>query len=106
MHEDLLTLACSYLFPNNWLFTDRVQGEWQAFDQILSRQLRKMREEAMNIQTKILAEDANLDNRVKEFIADWKKNRPVQGDLAYKTVENQLSVFDKNLTRLEVRQKG
>jgi len=90
-----------FLFPSIWLEADRVQGEWASFEQILSRKVAKLTEHTSAIQAKIAAEDMSLDAKVKEFASEWKRNRPIQGDLDHKAASNALSLFDTSLTRLE-----
>ena len=89
-------------FPSDWLFSERVEGEWKAFEQILQRKLGRMHDEAANIQQKVGYEDLELDRRIKEFQAEWKKSRPVRGDLHHVEVETTLNVTDVNLSKLEV----
>eukprot|EP00457_Paulinella_chromatophora_P000017 gb/GEZN01000017.1/.p1 GENE.gb/GEZN01000017.1/~~gb/GEZN01000017.1/.p1 ORF type:complete len:4783 (-),score=794.37 gb/GEZN01000017.1/:118-14466(-) len=89
-----------YLFPSDWLFGGRLQGEYKAFDQILSRKLAKMEEEAPALQAHITREDELLTKRVGDFCADWKQKRPVQGDLPHGQVHNTLGLFQSQMTRL------
>ena len=90
-----------YHFPSDWLFSERVDGEWKAFEQILTRKLARMHDEAATIQQKIGYEDMELERRVKDFAADWKKQRPVRGDIHHREVDTVLSVADVNLSKLE-----
>ena len=90
-----------YHFPSDWLFSERVEGEWRAFEQILARKLQRMQEEAPAIQQKIGYEDVELDRRIKEYQAEWKKNRPTKGDAHHKQVEALLNVSDVQLSKLE-----
>ena len=90
-----------YHFPSDWLFSERVEGEWRAFEQILTRKLARMQEEAPAIQQKIGYEDVELDRRIKEYATEWKKNRPTKGDAHHKEVEALLNVSDVQLSKLE-----
>ena len=89
-------------FPSDWLFSERVEGEWKAFEQILARKLSKMHDEAANIQQKVGYEDMELERRIRDFQAEWKKSRPVRGDLHHVEVESTLNVTDVHLSKLEV----
>jgi len=90
-----------FFFSPDWLYSDRVQGEYSAFDQILKRRLEKMQENAQVIQGKISVEDLALDSRIKEFAADWKKNRPVSGAQEHQLVTQKMNMFESTLQRLE-----
>ena len=91
-----------FLFPSDWLFSERVDGEWRAFEQILQRKLHKMADEAAAIQQKIGHEDVELERRVKAFQAEWQRVRPVAGSLHHVEVQATLNVADAQLTRLEL----
>eukprot|EP00808_Paulinella_micropora_P012801 g22584.t1 len=89
-----------YLFPSDWLFGARLQGEYKSFDQILSRKLSKMEEEAPSLQAHITREDEVLTKKVGEFCENWKQKRPIQGDLPHTQVQNTLGLFKKDIARL------
>ena len=90
-----------FMFPDGWIYADRIQGEWHAFEQILGRRLAHLLSETPLIQVKISAEDRNTETRVKEIMAEWKNSKPVQGDLPYADAISALAVFDSKLTLLE-----
>ena len=89
-------------FPSDWLFSDRVKGEWKAFEQILQRKLARMQDEAVSIQQKLGYEDMELERRIKDYQAEWKRTRPVRGDIHHVEVESILNVADVSLGKLEL----
>jgi len=98
--EKVLSRA-RYHFPPDWLLAERVTGEWNAFEQILSRKLVKLSEQSGAIQSHILSEDAALEKRIKEFTQEWSKNRPVAGGISHSEATRSLQAFDATLTKLE-----
>lgn len=50
---------------------------------------------------KIVAEDKVVQNRVTESIADWDREKPIQGSLKADTAMNSISVFEVRINRLK-----
>lgn len=90
-----------FLFPEDWLFCERVQHEYNAFEQILSRKLAQMHAENKSIQRALNAEDELLSSRVKELHEDWQTERPIQGDLNHEDVKGVLDKFTSRLDKLD-----
>ncbi|WWC63949.1 uncharacterized protein I303_106555 [Kwoniella dejecticola CBS 10117] len=89
-----------YSFPNDWLYVDQMQGEWSAFSDILKRKDDSIKEQVAGLQLKIVAEDKVIDGRIREFVAEWEANKPLQGSIKAETAINTLNVFEGRLTRL------
>jgi dynein heavy chain 1 len=90
-----------FLFPDNWLYAERVYGEWTTLDQILRKRLATLSQETPAIQAKIGAEDQYTEARVRELNNEWKNTKPVQGDIPYSTALTTMTVFDTKLSQLE-----
>ncbi|WVQ81477.1 hypothetical protein IAT38_003601 [Cryptococcus sp. DSM 104549] len=89
-----------YSFPSEWLYVDQIQGEWGAFSEILKRKDDSIKEQVAGLQLKIVAEDKVIDQRIRDFIAEWEENKPLQGSIKAETAINTLNVFEGRLTRL------
>ncbi|WVQ93134.1 hypothetical protein IAU59_000198 [Kwoniella sp. CBS 9459] len=89
-----------YSFPPDWLYVDQLQGEWSAFSDILKRKDDSIKEQIAGLQLKIVAEDKVIDGRIKDFVAEWESNKPLQGSIKAETAINTLNVFEGRLTRL------
>ena len=72
--QKLLT-AQRFRFPDDWLHMDQIEGEWDAFDQILSRKVEVMDAQIPELQKRILEEDRRLEARIKEAETEWKRER-------------------------------
>jgi dynein cytoplasmic 1 heavy chain len=90
-----------FMFPDEWLYLDRVQSEYYAFDQILNRKLAQMHNEAAHIQAQLNAEEVRLNDCVKQTVSDWKSQRPVQGDLDHLQVTHTLDVFNTRVKKID-----
>ncbi|WVN87983.1 uncharacterized protein L203_103180 [Cryptococcus depauperatus CBS 7841] len=89
-----------YSFSTDWLYIDQIQGEWSAFSEILKRKDDSIKEQVAGLQLKIVAEDKIIDQKIKNFIAEWEDNKPLQGNIKAETAINTLNVFEGRLTRL------
>jgi len=90
-----------YAFPPEWMYAERVQGEWSSFEQILSRKSGKMAEQTALIAQNIAAEDASLEARIKTFADEWKAKRPESGDIPHQVAHQTLQTFEAQLAKLE-----
>jgi len=53
------------------------------------------------LQLKIVAEDKILQNRVEEIVAEWEKDKPIQGSIKADIAMNSISVFEGRVNRLK-----
>jgi dynein heavy chain 1 len=66
-----------YQFPNDWLWIDIVEFEWnQSFQQILSKKVAMMESQIPALQSKIIQEEKACTGKIKEIEDEWEKNRP------------------------------
>jgi len=56
---------------------------------------------AAGLQLKIVAEDKILQNRVEEIVAEWEKDKPIQGSIKADIAMNSISVFEGRVNRLK-----
>ncbi|GAA6009794.1 hypothetical protein JCM11491_000816 [Sporobolomyces phaffii] len=90
-----------YQFPSDWLYVDQVENEWSAFNEILTRKNASIQEQLAGLQLKIVAEDKILQNRVEEIVAEWEKDKPIQGSLKADIAMNSIVVFEGRVNRLK-----
>ncbi|GAA5901689.1 dynein heavy chain [Sporobolomyces salmoneus] len=88
-------------FPSDWLYVDQVENEWSAFNEILTRKNASIQEQLAGLQLKIVAEDKILQNRIEEIVAEWEKDKPIQGSLKADIAMNSISVFEGRVNRLK-----
>ncbi|KAF9140779.1 hypothetical protein BGX30_005985 [Mortierella sp. GBA39] len=90
-----------YQFPNDWLYCDQIDGEWSAFNEILSRKNNAIQDQIAGLQMKIVTEDKAVEQKISEILQDWEKNKPVQGNIKPDIATNTLSIFEGRVTRVK-----
>ncbi|KAH7104763.1 dynein heavy chain [Auriculariales sp. MPI-PUGE-AT-0066] len=90
-----------YQFPDDWLYSDQLQGEWSAFNEILKRKNDSIQEQLAGLQLKIVAEDKIVENKITDLLAEWEQTRPVQGNMRADTAMNTINVFEGKLARVQ-----
>ncbi|CAM0135389.1 unnamed protein product [Umbelopsis sp. WA50703] len=90
-----------FQFPSDWVYVDQVDGEWSAFNEILSRKNNAIQEQIAGLQMKIVAEDKIVEQKIRDICAEWEKVKPVQGDIKPDIATNTLSIFEGRVTRLK-----
>ena len=93
-----------YAFPDDWRHTDMVEGEWQAFNEILTRKDQAVQGHLAPLQMKVVEEDRLLERRVADLLTDWDKNKPIGGDISPDQATNTLAIFESRFTRLKEEQ--
>jgi dynein heavy chain 1 len=90
-----------YQFPSNWLYTDYIQGEWSAFNEILKRKDLSIQNQIASLQSKIISEEKIIENKTNELIQEWESNKPVSGTLRPDQALKSLQVFDTKYNRIK-----
>ena len=67
-----------FQYPPNWLYSDNVESEWMAFNDILKRKDAAMMTQIGHLQAKIVAEDKLMEQRTQEMLVDWETGKPIQ----------------------------
>lgn len=89
-----------YTFPDNWLHIDRINGEWQLFNDILSRKNDVIQEQFTALQLKISAEVEAMSERISQLQQDWDSRKPIQGDLQPKTALDAIETFSSRFAKI------
>ncbi|KAI0793334.1 dynein heavy chain [Abortiporus biennis] len=90
-----------YQFPDDWLYSDQLRGEWSAYNEILKRKNDSIQEQLAGLQLKIVAEDKIVENKITDIMQEWEQTRPVQGSLRADTALNAINVFEGKLNRVQ-----
>ncbi|CBQ72614.1 Cytoplasmic dynein heavy chain 1 [Sporisorium reilianum SRZ2] len=89
-----------YMFPQDWLYVDQVEGEWSAFQEILSRKNASIQEQLAGLQMKIIAEDKIVSDKMATIISEWEQQKPIQGTLKADGAMNTINVFETRVNKL------
>ncbi|KAJ3101821.1 hypothetical protein HDU97_001047 [Phlyctochytrium planicorne] len=90
-----------YLFPSDWLFLDNVEGEWSAFNEILSKKNSIIQEQIGGLQIKTIAEEKIVKQKIEDIISEWNKDKPVRGDITPGVATAFLSAFEIRVNRIK-----
>jgi dynein heavy chain 1 len=88
-----------YAFPDEWLQMDTVDGEWDAFTEILARKDQAIQGQVSTLQLKIVDEDRALERRITELLSDWERHKPVGGDTNPDQATTTLSLYETRFLR-------
>ncbi|PWZ01334.1 cytoplasmic dynein heavy chain 1 [Testicularia cyperi] len=89
-----------YMFPQDWLNVVQVEGEWSAFQEILSRKNASIQEQLAGLQMKIIAEDKIVGDKISTIISEWEQQKPIQGTLKSDAAMNTINVFESRVGKL------
>jgi dynein heavy chain 1 len=98
--QDLLTRQ-RFQFPSDWLEYDMVEGEWNAFNELINRKTTEINNEIPALQKKVLDEGKVIEERVKDLHNDWANKKPIGGNVEFATALDSLKIFEGRVGRLE-----
>ncbi|XP_074643936.1 cytoplasmic dynein 1 heavy chain 1-like isoform X2 [Tubulanus polymorphus] len=88
-------------FPGNWLYSDNIEGEWGAFNDIIKRKDATIQTQVASLQMKIVSEDKVVENKTVDLLGEWEKEKPVQGMLKPENATSALAIFEGKFARLK-----
>lgn len=94
-----------YRFTADWPSLANVEGEWEAFVQLLERKTAAMESQLPQLQAKIMEEKSVLDNKISKTVTEWDSSKPLQGDYSPKTATEALIVYDTRFKMLRAEQE-
>ncbi|KAJ3439563.1 dynein heavy chain [Anaeramoeba flamelloides] len=86
-----------YIFDENWLYFDRVEGESNVYLELLDRKMKQIDEEIPNLQSKIKYETKLLNKNIDVFIKEWDDKRPLEGNVPPNQALQQLSSYENEI---------
>ena len=90
-----------FQFPGQWLRMDNIDGEWGTFNEIMRRKDSSIQNQVNSLQVKIIAEDKAVEGRTQDYLAEWEKNKPVEGALRPDEALQKLAIFESKYSRLK-----
>jgi hypothetical protein len=66
-----------FQFPTSWLYSDNIEGEWGAFNDIMKRKDSSIQTQVASLQMKIVSEDKVVESKTTDLLSDWDKDKPV-----------------------------
>ncbi|KAF1777758.1 P-loop containing nucleoside triphosphate hydrolase [Phytophthora cactorum] len=93
-----------YRFSADWPSLANVEGEWEAFIQLLERKTAAMESQLPQLQAKIMEEKSTLDSKINKAVAEWDSSKPLQGGQSPKAATETLIIFDTRFKLLRGEQ--
>ena len=90
-----------FQFPSNWLYSDNIDGEWSAFNDIMQRKDSSIQTQVASLQMKIVSEDKVVENKTSDLLTEWEKEKPVDGNMGPDTATKALAIFEGRFSRLK-----
>ncbi|XP_064603299.1 cytoplasmic dynein 1 heavy chain 1-like isoform X2 [Liolophura sinensis] len=90
-----------FQFPTNWLYSDNIEGEWGAFNDIIKRKDSSIQTQVASLQMKIVSEDKVVESKTSDVLSDWEKDKPVAGELKPDEAIKNLAIFEGKFGRLK-----
>eukprot|EP01114_Cavostelium_apophysatum_P023031 TRINITY_DN854_c0_g1_i2.p1 TRINITY_DN854_c0_g1~~TRINITY_DN854_c0_g1_i2.p1 ORF type:complete len:4577 (-),score=1545.65 TRINITY_DN854_c0_g1_i2:38-13768(-) len=98
--QQLLTRQ-RFQFPADWLDYDMLEGEWTAFNEILTRKSDSLASQIPVLQRKIVEEEKIVDQKIKDLTAEWNTQKPLGGTMKYTAALDTLKIFEGRVGRLK-----
>lgn len=97
-----ILISQRYTFPTGWIFVDQLNGEWSAFNEILTRKDQLIQSQILMIQSKLNDEENTVNLKTNQLVNEWELNKPVsqvfESELA-------LNILEKYETKLYLIKK-
>eukprot|EP00043_Microstomoeca_roanoka_P020037 m.234910 g.234910 ORF g.234910 m.234910 type:complete len:4574 (+) comp17091_c0_seq1:164-13885(+) len=90
-----------YQFPRDWLYIDNIEGEWEAFNEILNKKDGVVQGQLVPLQMKVVSEDRAMDTRITSLLEDWEKSKPVGGTVRPDAAVNILTIYESRFEKLK-----
>eukprot|EP00931_Biecheleriopsis_adriatica_P034702 TRINITY_DN20021_c0_g5_i1.p1 TRINITY_DN20021_c0_g5~~TRINITY_DN20021_c0_g5_i1.p1 ORF type:complete len:4603 (-),score=1119.02 TRINITY_DN20021_c0_g5_i1:34-13842(-) len=86
-----------FIFPEDWMHIEQIEGEWEAFEQILARRNRILELELPKLRSVLVQKDKQLEESITQLYAEWSSQKPVQGSLKPSAAMQTIKDFDERL---------
>lgn len=90
-----------YQFPEDWMHIEQIEGEWESFEQILSRRNRILEHELPKLRSVLVQKDKQLEENITQLYSEWSSQKPVQGSLKPTNAMQVIKEFDERLQLLQ-----
>ncbi|KAF4654456.1 hypothetical protein FOZ61_008250 [Perkinsus olseni] len=94
-----------YAFPRDWVWTDRVEGEWTALEQVLNRRVKLLEESKDKVEHMIAFHDTKVMEQIDSLYEEWgtmRSHQTVGASTESPTRALQtISVFDSRLQKVQ-----
>ena len=104
MREKLLKRQ-RHAFRGDWVEASLVGGQLQLVEQLLAKRNRTMQEQLPLLQSRIIAEDKVISQRVSDLVNDWEQNKPIMGNVTPDQAIETLTKFEFSMKKAQLDQQ-
>lgn len=90
-----------FQFPQDWLYYDVIESEWNSFNEILNRKSESLESQIPLLQKKILEEEEAVAKRISQTVDEWDKVKPMSGAVEFKHALSLCSNFETRVVKLD-----
>ena len=90
-----------YNFPQTWLEYGMLDGEWQAFLDMLNRKSESIESQLPVLRSKISQQSDAVLESVDKFVEEWREQKPLRGDIPPAVAINQINAFEAKHNKLQ-----
>ena len=90
-------------FPNNWTFSDQIDGDWVVVKQIFAKKSEDYDRMFEELKVKLEIEDKAIRSKMEEINKVWEEKRPFDGSLTSKEALEVLAIIDTKLAEMGKR---
>ena len=84
-------------FPNDWTFSDQIEGDWLVVKQLLARKNEDFEKMFEDLKGKLDAEEQSIKAKMEEVNKIWEEKKPYEGDLSFKDAIETLNLVENKL---------
>lgn len=97
-----------FVFPENWIYADRVAGEWNAFRTLVGQQNAFFERHKAALQNIVRVIDRKLQGALELLHLTWKTSKPIGGEMApaeaikfLEDTENKIQILNQRTEQLD-----
>lgn len=94
-----------HAFRGDWVEASLVGGQLQLVEQLLAKRNRTMQEQLPLLQSRIIAEDKVISQRVSDLVNDWEQNKPIMGNVTPDQAIETLTKFEFSMKKAQLDQQ-
>lgn len=91
--------------PQNWIYAENVKGEWSAFNEVKERRISVLNKLRGALVQHVVQDSLKLQNRITQFIDEWRERRPLDGTMQPEVVLDTINVFEQRAFTLKKEMK-
>lgn len=90
-----------YNFPDDWVESSRLKGQYQTLEQILSKRLQSIADNLPNLQTRVSAEAKVSALHLADLASSWESEKPIKGTVTPHEALETISKFEHRMKKAQ-----